>query len=50
MDGGNNYGSNYGGNYGGHYHGWAAKGAKGTAATGKKEVRAAKSNNKSHKQ
>jgi len=40
----------YGGNYGGHYHGWAAKGAEDTAATGKKEVRAAESNNKSHKQ
>ena len=56
------YGDHYGGSYGGHYggsygdhsgsfnYGWAAKGAKNTASTGKKDVHAAKSNNKSHKQ
>ena len=51
---GGNYGGHYGGHYGDHYgsfnYGWAAKGAKSTASTGKKDVHAAKSNNKRHKQ
>jgi len=59
---GGSYGDHYGGSYGGHYggsygdhsgsfnYGWAAKGAKNTASTGKKDAHAAKSNNKSHKQ